>query len=236
MGTQRFTRTLGIAAAALALSVVAVACSFGGGGDEATAVPTATVPGGAPSATSTPAGEASATAISDAVFVNARPLDVIAEPVELPAHLALVVVRNGELWRFHRAANGVVEERLLFDPFAYSSTRLISFWNIHHLGATLPAGQLAIAACSEGECVGLGSSSDDAQVSVFRSRDGGVSWEMADELDGVATIVAGSTLDAFVLQRLARELPAKRAAAIVAESTGLRKNQLYEYLLQHKED
>jgi 16S rRNA (cytidine1402-2'-O)-methyltransferase len=41
---------------------------------------------------------------------------------------------------------------------------------------------------------------------------------------------------ALLLQRLARELPAKRAAAIVAESTGLRKNQLYQYLLRQKED
>lgn len=37
-----------------------------------------------------------------------------------------------------------------------------------------------------------------------------------------------------LLLRLARELPAKRAAAVVADHTGLRKKQLYDYLLEHK--
>ena len=31
-----------------------------------------------------------------------------------------------------------------------------------------------------------------------------------------------------------QELPAKRAAAIVADHTGLRKNLLYDYLVEHK--
>lgn len=38
-----------------------------------------------------------------------------------------------------------------------------------------------------------------------------------------------------LLQRLAQELPAKRAAAVVADCTGLRKKQLYEHLLSLKE-
>jgi 16S rRNA (cytidine1402-2'-O)-methyltransferase len=45
-------------------------------------------------------------------------------------------------------------------------------------------------------------------------------------------------LDADVsalLQRLAQELPAKRAAAVVADCTGLRKKQLYEHLLAIKD-
>ena len=48
----------------------------------------------------------------------------------------------------------------------------------------------------------------------------------------------GSELDeptAALLQRLAEELPAKRAAAVVADLTGLRKKQLYQYLLDIKE-
>jgi 16S rRNA (cytidine1402-2'-O)-methyltransferase len=46
-------------------------------------------------------------------------------------------------------------------------------------------------------------------------------------------------LDADVsalLLRLAQELPAKRAAAVVADCTGLRKKQLYEHLLAVKDD
>lgn len=37
-----------------------------------------------------------------------------------------------------------------------------------------------------------------------------------------------------LLQRLAEELPAKRAAAVVADLTGLRKKVLYDYLLERK--
>ncbi len=40
---------------------------------------------------------------------------------------------------------------------------------------------------------------------------------------------------AALLQRLARELPAKQAAAIVADWSGLRKNLLYDYLLAQKQ-
>jgi 16S rRNA (cytidine1402-2'-O)-methyltransferase len=39
-----------------------------------------------------------------------------------------------------------------------------------------------------------------------------------------------------LLQRLSAELPAKRAAAVVADLTGLRKKLLYQYLLDIKED
>lgn len=39
-----------------------------------------------------------------------------------------------------------------------------------------------------------------------------------------------------LLQRLARELPARTAAAVVSEWSGLRKRQLYEALLQMKEE
>jgi 16S rRNA (cytidine1402-2'-O)-methyltransferase len=39
---------------------------------------------------------------------------------------------------------------------------------------------------------------------------------------------------ASLLLRLAQELPAKKAAAIVAEHAGLRKKDLYNYLLEQK--
>ncbi len=39
---------------------------------------------------------------------------------------------------------------------------------------------------------------------------------------------------AALLRRLAQELPARRAAAVVADCTGLRKKQLYEFLLDEK--
>jgi 16S rRNA (cytidine1402-2'-O)-methyltransferase len=40
---------------------------------------------------------------------------------------------------------------------------------------------------------------------------------------------------ASLLRRLAQELPAKRAAAVVADHTGLRKKALYQFLLDEKE-
>ena len=60
----------------------------------------------------------------------------------------------------------------------------------------------------------------------------------------IVVIVAGKQkgeqeLDADVsalLLRLSQELPAKRAAAVVADCTGLRKKQLYDYLLSVKRD
>jgi 16S rRNA (cytidine1402-2'-O)-methyltransferase len=50
--------------------------------------------------------------------------------------------------------------------------------------------------------------------------------EMPQELDGDT---------AALLERLAEELPARRAAAVVADLTGLRKKLLYDYLLKHRE-
>lgn len=41
---------------------------------------------------------------------------------------------------------------------------------------------------------------------------------------------------AALLQRLARELPARRAAAVVADVTGLRRQALYDYLLAQRAD
>jgi 16S rRNA (cytidine1402-2'-O)-methyltransferase len=41
---------------------------------------------------------------------------------------------------------------------------------------------------------------------------------------------------ASLLERLAEDLPARKAAAIVAEHTGLRKKQLYQHLLSKKEN
>ncbi len=60
----------------------------------------------------------------------------------------------------------------------------------------------------------------------------------------MVVIVAGKpkgehALDADVaalLVRLSQELPAKRAAAVVADCTGLRKKQLYDYLLANKQN
>ncbi len=71
-------------------------------------------------------------------------------------------------------------------------------------------------------------------------------WVAADsnqQRGEIVLLVAGaprgeSELDeatAALLRRLAEELPAKRAAAVVADCTGLRKKALYEFLVANKE-
>jgi hypothetical protein len=182
----------------------ASACSLGGGGADSTASATPTAGATEVPASSSATGTPTVVA-GDVVFLDARPLAITPGRAELPSELALVVQRNGELWRIHRAPDGTVEERLLFDPFAYSGTRLITYWNIGHLGPALPPGQLVIAACTEGECPGQGTFSEDAVVSFFRSGDGGASWTVSEPLDGAALIATASELDSFVLQRRARE-------------------------------
>ena len=186
-----------------ALAAVAAACSLGGGDAEPSTTPPPTTEA---TATATPNGAPpSTTPAADIVFLDARPVEIVEGRADLPADLALVVHRNGELWRIHRTPDGTLEERLLFDPFAYSSTRLITYWNISHLGPALPPGQLVIAACSTGECPALGAASEDALVSLFTSIDGGVSWTQGDELDGTALIATAAERSSLVLQRLARE-------------------------------
>jgi len=71
-----------------------------------------------------------------------------------------------------------------------------------------------------------------------------VSSDKNQQRGEIVLLVAGhrnrdSELDEYastLLQRLAKELPAKRAAAVVADITGLRKKLLYQYLLDTKED
>jgi hypothetical protein len=139
-------------------------------------------------------------------FTNARPLEVVAGRAALPRELALVVVRGGELRRIAVPPGGGIEERLLFDPFAYSSTRLLTYLSLDATGLGLPPGQLVITACSTGDCPGLGTASEDALASVFESLDGGASWSAGSELNGVARVVSGGGVNGeALLQRLARE-------------------------------
>ena len=152
-------------------------------------------------ATATPASpEARAT---DVTLRESTLIELVAGR-ELPADLALIVSGSGfaGLHRIHRAANGEVEERTLFDAVSSGGTSLITYWNIHHRGPALPPGQLAIAVCTTGDCGAHGHAlTDDARTTIFRSWDGGVSWEESEELDGVVVIAAGNHLDALVVRQ-----------------------------------
>jgi len=189
---------LGVFAGAV-IALGSVAC--GGGDGDAPATPGA-------SETAAPSGSATTTptAVGGVTFLDVPTVELTAGRSELPADLALIVVRDGELRRFHRAPDGSLEERLLFDPFAYSSTRLLTYTGIQASGPMLPPGLLVITACSTGECPALGAASEDALATVFESVDGGGSWHETEEIDGVARVVTGgATSGEFVLQRLARD-------------------------------
>ena len=183
--------------------LAATACSFGGGDSGPTA--TATAVATAVVATATPTATVAATATpADVEFINARPVQVVPGRSELPSDLALIVVRDGELHRIHRSILGDVAERLLFDPFAYTGTQLLTYQGLLVPSPALPAGQLAISACSSGECPGIGTASEDARATIFRSIDGGVTWSAGTELDGVARVVGGDGASGLLLQRLPR--------------------------------
>ncbi len=196
------TRAGSASALSAVMAIVAAACSFGGG-DSAprpTATPSATA---APTATS--AAAVAATSTAEVVFLDARPVEVVAGRSELPSDLALIVTRDGELRRIHRLASGELETRLLFDPFAYGSTRMLTYRGFDTTGPVLPNGQLAISACSTRECPGLSAASADALSTVFRSIDGGVSWSASAEIDGTVRVVSGAREGELLVQRLPRE-------------------------------
>jgi DNA-binding CsgD family transcriptional regulator len=56
-----------------------------------------------------------------------------------------------------------------------------------------PAGKTHyLTVCSRGYCGGVGQISADAQTTVYRSTDGGVTWQSLETLDGAASVVANT--------------------------------------------
>ena len=201
---MKIRRTQRLIGAAFWLGALLLAgCSFGGSNatpiaTAASSTATVTPPSLTPTATAT-------TPTAEVAFFNARPIEVVVGRIELPSDLALNIARDGELRRVHRLASGELETRLLFDPFAYSSTRMLAYQGLLLSGPALPAGQLAISACSSGECPGIGTASEDARATVFRSIDGGVTWSAGTELDGIARVVGSDGGSELLMQRLPRE-------------------------------
>ena len=74
----------------------------------------------------------------------------------------------------------------------------------------------------------------DALCDFVASDDNQQKGEIVLLVSGKANVDDDITPDtAELLLRLARELPAKRASAVVADLTGLRKRRLYDYLVTH---
>jgi len=105
----------------------------------------------------------------------------IREPIDLPLNVVLIV-ENGctqcdgpttGFVRVYRDASGVVRTDTLFTAATLNAR---ASTDIRGFGVSEGAGDMVVAVCTRGECGWLGPPSSDAQTTLFRSLDGGVTW------------------------------------------------------------
>ena len=170
--------------------------------------PTATVgPTVAGSSSATPTASVEATSAPSSVAATAtaeagptvEPVEIEQGWFELPANVAVVIAENERLVRLHRTIEGTIEERVLFDITEHGGTRVLSFGTFK--APTSLQGQLAVSVCTGSGCGGMVTTSEVTNVTIFRSRDGGVTWE-ANELDEVWVIVEAEATDQLILRSL----------------------------------
>lgn len=190
---MRVRVALFLAPVSVAAGLTLSACTIFGADDPTPAVPaspTATVEG-TPTAEPTSAGR-----LPDAQDV------VMGEAVPLSGELALIVTA-GE--RIRRDASGVVVTEALFEPWLWGASHAVTYWNIHYLGPTLPPGMLLITACTTADgCGGVEVAPAAARSAVYRSRNGGVTWEADEEFDAVYQVASTVSFDRALLARLPR--------------------------------
>ena len=172
---RRWTALLALTA------VVALAACGGGDGDGATSELTST-----PAPTATPSAD-SASQFIDGVVV--LPLTV-GDEVELPDGVALIIevgcmechcpCVNG-LVRVHKDASGEFRIEELFTGNIAGAFALDD-----------DASEIVIALCSRGFCGPVEPPSADAQTTLRRSVDGGVTWEDVDVLEGAHAVIANA--------------------------------------------
>jgi hypothetical protein len=130
----------------------------------------------------------------------------IGEEVELPDDVALIVAAtcqpcNGPssgLYVVYRGASGEVRMDDLFGetmrllPPAMSTPTAIGPYGpyIHSLAVSSDASDIVVDVCTRGRCVWIDEASPDAQSTLYRSTDGGVTWEEFGVLDGRHYIAA----------------------------------------------
>jgi hypothetical protein len=182
-----FKPAFGLAAIALLSLTIAVACA--GGGEEPPTVGPATP---TPLATPTPIATVTPEVIDG---VEVIPLQ-IGEESELPEDVALIIETgcyhcdgptNG-LVRVYRDASGEVRTDTLFTAATTGLQTDGSF--IHSYALSSDASQIVVSVCTRGDCAWLGEASPDAQSTLYRSLDGGVTWEQFGVLDGESWVVA----------------------------------------------
>ncbi|MCC6268794.1 MAG: SH3 domain-containing protein [Dehalococcoidia bacterium] len=190
-----------VGAIGIAAAVVLLVLREGSGGDPdqgagplATETPT---PDASPSATATP--PPGLTPLPSGETVAGVPVGAMSfgKPGSLPVPLSVIVERgcyqcDGPAESFDRVTldvNGQLKVETLFKPSSgYISA---SYWD--------PAGrEHYLSICSRGYCGGVGPISTDAQTTIHRSKDGGVTWQPLTTLDGFVS-VAGYTAQGPVL-------------------------------------
>jgi hypothetical protein len=156
--------------------------------DETQPAPTATThpPTLTPLATPTPAPTATPQAIDG---VEVVPLRVGGE-AEIPDDVALIIETGcfycdgppGGLYRLYLDASGQPRTDKLFP--AETAGFQTDQSAIHSYALNTDASEIVVSICTRGECAWIDPAGPDAQTTLFRSLDGGVTWSEFGVLDG----------------------------------------------------
>jgi hypothetical protein len=175
---------------AVLMLLIAAACS----NDETQPAPTATArpPTSTPLATPTPAPTATPQAIDGVEVLPLR----FGEEMELPEDVALIIETGcwqcdgppTGLYRLYRDASGQLRTDELFP--AETAGFQTDQSAIHSYALNTDASEIVVSVCTRGECAWLDSAQPDAQATLYRSLDGGVTWSEFGILDGQTWVVA----------------------------------------------